>query len=150
MTEPATHGERWDAVFRPRVMPRLAVAGAVLMVLIGVGIALTLRDKSTGPTLRTADQWAMLLLSVIFAGITLLLLRPRLRVGPAGLGVRNIVEERVIPWNQVVGLSFPRRWLRIEIPGNEYIPVVAVQSLDKDRAVAAMDSVRELMDRYRA
>lgn len=129
-------------------MPRLAIAGAVLMILAGIGVAVTLRDESTGPALRTADQWAMLLLALLLAGVILLLTRPRLRIGPAGLGVRNVLEERVIPWNQVVGISFPKRWARVELPGYEYVPVVAVQSVDRDRAVAAMDTLREAMDRY--
>ncbi len=129
-------------------MPRLAIAGAVLMVLAGIGVAWTLLDDSTGPALRSADQWAMLLLAVVLAGVILLLTRPRLRIGPAGLGVRNVLEERVIPWNEVVGISFPKRWARVELPGYEYVPVVAVQSVDRDRAVAAMDTLREAMDRY--
>jgi len=129
-------------------MPRLAIAGAVLMILAGIGVAVTLRDESTGPALRTADQWAMLLLALLLAGVILLLTRPRLRIGAAGLGVRNVLEERVIPWNQVVGISFPKRWARVELPGYEYVPVVAVQSVDRDRAVAAMDTLREAMDRY--
>ena len=129
-------------------MPRLAIAGAVLMILAGIGVAWTLLDDSTGPALRSADQWAMLLLAVVLAGVILLLTRPRLRIGPAGLGVRNVLEERVIPWNQVVGISFPKRWARVELPGYEYVPVVAVQSVDRDRAVAAMDTLREAMDRY--
>ena len=146
-TEPA--GDHWDAVFTPRLMPRLAWVGALLMVLAGVGIALTLRGKSTGPALRTADQWAMLGLAVLLACAILLLTRPRLRVGAAGLGVRNVVEERVIPWSDVVDISFPKRWARIELAAYEYVPVVAIQSIDGERAVAAMDSVRELMGRYR-
>lgn len=36
----------------------------------------------------------------------------------------------------------------MELPGYEYVPVVAVQSVDRDRAVAAMDTLREAMDRY--
>ncbi|HPX37534.1 MAG TPA: PH domain-containing protein [Mycobacterium sp.] len=140
--------DQWDAVIRPRLMPRLAIAGAVLMILAGIGVAVTLRDESTGPALRTADQWAMLLLALLLAGVILLLTRPRLRIGAAGLGVRNVLEERVIPWNQVVGISFPKRWARVELPGYEYVPVVAVQSVDRDRAVAAMDTLREAMDRY--
>lgn len=141
--------DQWDAVFRPRLMPRLAWAGAVLMVLAGIAVALTLRGKSTGPALRTADQYAMLVLSIVFAGVILLLTRTRLRVGPAGLGVRNLLEERVIPWSDVVDISFPKRWARVELAGYEYFPVVAIQSIDRERAVAAMDSVRELMGRYR-
>ncbi|WP_293310939.1 PH domain-containing protein [Mycolicibacterium sp.] len=148
MTPSPGKTDQWDAVIRPRLMPRLAIAGAVLMVLAGIGVAWTLLDDSTGPALRSADQWAMLLLAVVLAGVILLLTRPRLRIGPAGLGVRNVLEERVIPWNQVVGISFPKRWARVELPGYEYVPVVAVQSVDRDRAVAAMDTLREAMDRY--
>ncbi len=141
--------DQWDAVFKPRLMPILAWVGAVLMVLAGVGVALTLKGKSTGPALRTADQWAMLALSVVLAGAILLLTRPRLRVGPAGLAVRNVLEERIIPWQDVVGISFPKRWARVELAAYEYVPVVAIQSIDRDRAIAAMDTVRELMGRYR-
>lgn len=144
MTEP-----HWDAVFKPRLMPLLAWVGAALMAVAGIGVALTLREESTGPLLRTADQYAMLGIALVLAGVILLLTRPRLRVGPAGLGVRNVLEERLIPWGDVVGLSFPKRWARVELAGYEYVPVVAIQSLDRERAVAAMDTVRELMGRYR-
>ncbi len=149
MSGSAPDGQQWDAVFKPRLMPILAWVGAALMVLAGIGVALTLRDKSTGPTLRVADQYAMLVLAVVLAGVLLLLTRPRLRVGPAGLGVRNLVEERVIPWSEVVDISFPKRWARVEIAAYEYVPVVAIQAIDRERAVAAMDTVRELMGRYR-
>lgn len=144
MTEP-----RWDAVFRPRLMPVLAWVGAAGMVAAGIGVALTLREESTGPLLRSADQYAMLGIALVLAGVILLLTRPRLRVGPAGLGVRNVLEERLIPWEDVVGVSFPKRWARVELAGYEYVPVVAIQSIDRERAVAAMDAVRELMGRYR-
>jgi photosystem II stability/assembly factor-like uncharacterized protein len=48
-------------------------------------------------------------------------------------------------------VSFPAgaRWARIDLPDDEYIPLMAIQAVDKDRAVAAMDTVRELLERYR-
>lgn len=149
MSPSAPDGDQWDAVFTPRLMPKLAWVGAALMILAGVGVALTLREKSTGPALRTADQYAMLAMALVLAGVILLLTRPRLRVGPAGLGVRNLLEERIIPWKDVVDVSFPKRWARVELAAYEYMPVVAIQSIDRERAVAAMDTVRELMGRYR-
>lgn len=149
MSEPGPAGEHWDVVVKPRLMPRLAYAGAVLVVLIGLAIALTSKGNATGPALRTADQWAFLLIAVVFAGVILLLTRPRLRIGPAGLGVRNVLEERIIPWGEIVDISFPKRWARVELAGYEYVPVVAVQSIDAERAVVAMDTMRELMGRYR-
>jgi hypothetical protein len=77
--------------------------------------------------------------------------RPRLRVGPAGLSVRNLLGYRLVPWPEVVGVSFPAgsRWARIDLPHDEYVPVMAIQAVDKDRAVDAMDTVRSLLARYR-
>jgi hypothetical protein len=51
----------------------------------------------------------------------------------------------------VVGVSFPAgaRWARIDLPDDEYIPLMAIQAVDKDRAVDAMDTVRTLLARYR-
>ena len=37
----------------------------------------------------------------------------------------------------------------IDLPDDEYVPLMAIQSVDKDRAVAAMDAVRSLVARYR-
>ncbi|MGV1086445.1 MAG: PH domain-containing protein [Mycobacterium sp.] len=146
--DPAPAAGDWDVVIRPRLMPLLAVIGAVLMIVIGVAVAMASKGRSTGPELRTADQWALLVLALVLAGVILLLTRPRLRIGAAGLGVRNLLEERVIPWDDVVGISFPKRWARVELAGYEYFPVVAIQSIDRERAVVAMDTVREMMGRY--
>lgn len=141
----------WDVVLRPRTMPRYAYGAAALTVLVGIAIALTLRIKSTGPTLRVIDQFAMAGLAVIMAGSVLLLTRPRLKVGPVGLAVRNVVGYRLIPWEEVVDVSFPqgKRWARVDLAYNEYFPVLAIQSNDGERAVAAMETVRKLMQRYR-
>ena len=77
--------------------------------------------------------------------------RPRLRVGPGGLSVRNLLGDRLVRWPEVVGVSFPpgSRWARIDLPDDEYIPLMAVQAVDKQRAVDAMDTVRSLLARYR-
>jgi hypothetical protein len=65
--------------------------------------------------------------------------------------VRNMLGDRLVPWSDVVGVSFPvgARWARIDLPDDEYIPLMAIQAVDKDRAVEAMDTVRALLTRYR-
>jgi hypothetical protein len=52
----------------------------------------------------------------------------------------------------VVDVSFPKgaRWARVDLPDDEYIPLMAIQSVDKQRAVDSMDAVRTLMARHRA
>ncbi|WP_313677031.1 PH domain-containing protein [Mycolicibacterium sp.] len=141
----------WDAEFRPRRFPRMAVAGAGLFALVGIVVAI-INDRALGANWRVVDQVAIGSLAVILAGaVVYLATRPRLRVGPAGLLVRNVLEDRLIPWPDVVDVVFPpgKRWARVELQAYEYVPVLAIQSADGDRAVAAMDTVRSLMDRYR-
>jgi hypothetical protein len=81
----------------------------------------------------------------------LLFTRPRLRVGPDGVAVRNLFGYKLIAWPDVVDVSFPRgaRWARVDLDDDEYIPVMAIQAVDKERAVAAMERVRALLVRYR-
>ena len=145
-----SHGD-WDAQLRPHLTPYFAYAGAFILVAAHVAIGLLLKIKSSGVIFQTADQVAMAGLGVVLAGLVLLLARPRLRVGPAGLSVRNLLGDRLVPWSAVVDVSFPigARWARIDLPDDEYIPLMAIQSVDKERAVAAMDTVRVLLKRYR-
>lgn len=141
----------WDAVFKPRVAPLVASGVAVLIAAVGITIAVLLRKESTGPTLRVADQFAMAGLALILAASALLLTRPRVKVGRRGLAVRNILEYRLIGWDEVVDVAIPpgRRWARVELGHNEYVPVLAIQVVDRERAAVAMETVRESMARHR-
>jgi len=147
----ADTGGNWDAEFKPHRIARYAYGTAAVIATAGIVVGLLSSGKSTGAILRTADQFALTGLALVLAGAVLLLTRPRVRVGPAGLAVRNLIDYRLIPWNQVAGISFPRgrRWARVDLEFNEYVPVVAIQTFDGERAVAAMDTVRDLMTRYR-
>ena len=139
----------WDAEFRPRTMSKIAYGVAGCIAVAGIVVAV-LNDRASGAYLRPADQVAMGGLALLLAGAVLLLTRPRLRVGKSGLAVRNLVDYRLIDWAEVVDFSFPpgRRWARVDLAAHEYLPVVAVQLIDRDSAVAAMDTVRELLNRY--
>ncbi len=141
----------WDVQLRPHLTPYVAYAAAFVLVAAHVVIGLLLKIGSTGVIFQTSDQIAMAGLGLVLAGLVLLFARPRLRVGAAGLSVRNVLSDRLVPWDDVVGVSFPvgARWARIDLPDDEYIPLMAIQSVDKDRAVAAMDTVRSLLARYR-
>jgi hypothetical protein len=132
-------------------MPLFIYITAFLIAAAHIVVGLLLKIKSSGVIFHTSDQVAIAVLGLVIAGGVLLFARPRLRAGPAGLSVRNLFGYRLIPWADVVGVSFPagRRWARIDLPDDEYIPVMAIQAVDKDRAVEAMDTVRSLLARYR-
>jgi Bacterial PH domain len=141
----------WDAELRPHLTPYFAYGAAFLIAAAHITVGFLLKLRSTGVIFQTADQVAIGLLGVVIAAAVLLFARPRLRVGAAGLAVRNLLGYRLIPWSEVVDVSFPRgaRWARVDLPDDEYIPVMAIQAVDKGRAVAAMDTVRALMAHYR-
>jgi Bacterial PH domain len=141
----------WDAQLRPHLTPYFAYTLAFILAAAHVVLGLLLKIKSSGVIFQTADQVAMAGLGFVLAGLVLLFARPRLRVSAEGLSVRNLLGDRLVPWSDVVGVSFPvgARWARIDLPDDEYIPLMAIQSVDKERAVDAMDTVRSLLNRYR-
>ena len=149
MTDESDRGD-WDVVLRPHRTLPFVYAAAFLIAAAHIVVGLLLKIRSTGVIFQTSDQVAMAALGLVVGGVVLLFARPRLRVGPAGVSVRNLWGDRLIPWSDVVDVSFPpgSRWARIDLPDDEYIPVMAIQAVDKERAVAAMDTVRSLLARY--
>jgi hypothetical protein len=141
----------WDLEVRPHMTPYFAYGAAAVIVISAVAVGVLLKISSTGVIFQTADQIAMALLGVVIAGAVLLFARPRMRIGAPGVAVRNLFGYRLIPWSDVVGVTFPRgaRWARVDLPDDEYVPVMAIQAVDKERAVDAMDRVRGLLVRYR-
>ncbi len=141
----------WDAELRPHLTPLFAYAAAFLIAAAHIVVGLLLKIRSSGVIFQTADQVAMAALGLVIAGVVLLFARPRLRIGAAGLSVRNLLGDKLVPWSEVVDVSFPggSRWARVDLPDDEYVPVMAIQAVDKDRAVHAMDTVRSLLARYR-
>lgn len=147
----AGEGSGWDLEVRPYLTPYFAYGAAFVIAVAHIAVGALLKIKSSGVFFQTADQVAMGLLGLIIAGVVLLFARPRLRVGAAGIAVRNLLTDRLIPWSDLVGVSFPlgARWARVDLPDDEYVPVMAIQAVDKGRAVEAMDQVRGLLARYR-
>ena len=141
----------WDVVLRPRLTPMFAYGAAFIIATASIVVGFLFNLRYTGAIIQPADQIAVASLGVIVAAAVLLLALPRVRVGPAGIAVRNVVLERLVPWNEVVDVSFPQgsRWARVDIADYEYVAVLAIQAVDGERAVDAMDTLRSLMTKYR-
>lgn len=143
---------RWDLEVRPRLTPYFAYGAAAIVLAVHVVFAILLPIRPTGVIYRSVDQVAFALLGVVFAGAILLFTRPRLRVGPPGIAVRNLFGYRVIPWSEVhdVSLHPGARWARVDLADDEYLPAMAIQLVDKERAADAMEKVRERVAYYKA
>jgi hypothetical protein len=139
-------------VVRPRRVLRFAWVGAVVTVASFVAIAVVLRNSDTGVYFRLADQVAMVLLGLFIAGGVLLLARPRVRADAAGIEVRNILVTRYVPWELVTGVAFPdgASWARLDLPDDEYIPLLAIQATDRGYAADGIAKVRALYAAARA
>lgn len=143
--EPGTGtGER--VVLRPLKVSVFAWVGAVAIVASLTAIALVLRNTDTGVIFRVADQVAMVMIGLFLAGGILLMARPRVRADAAGIEVRNVLQTRYLPWDEVVRIAFPdsSSWARLDLPDHEYVPLMAVQAVDGQRAVEAMRRLRAL------
>jgi hypothetical protein len=123
------------------------VAAAFLALFSVVGALL--KQSSTGVHFDASSQGSMIALGVVLAIGTLMLLRPRVRAGTSGIEIRNVFWTKTFDWSQTYGVSFPdgARWAHLELPYDEYVPIMAIQSLDGERAVTAM---RELRRYHRA
>jgi hypothetical protein len=133
-------------VVRPRKVRRVAIPIAILLIAVFALVGTLLRNTPTGVVFNLSDQIAMGVLGLLLASGVMLLTRPRLRADADGLEVRNIIGTQRIPWQLVQGVTFPdgAPWARVELPEDEYVPIMAVQATDGDHAVTARRSLREL------
>lgn len=133
-------------VFRPRVLLVSAWVSAVVIVGIFAVVAYVLPDVGTGVYFRAADQISIFVLGLLIAGGLLLMARPRARADAGGIEIRNIAATHWYPWSEVEGIAFPdgASWARIDLPDDEYLPVLAVQAVDRQHAVRAIRQLRGL------
>lgn len=146
-----TERTSWQWQARPIRTRRYAMIVAAIVFGVHVFLAVTLREAaSTGVYFRPVDQVAMVCIGGAIAGAILLLARARIRVGTDGVGVRNAFVERFIPWSDVRGLTFAEgaSWARIELPDDEYVPVLAIQANDGEHAAESAEAFRAYEDRY--
>ncbi|MQA07610.1 MAG: PH domain-containing protein [Pseudonocardiaceae bacterium] len=143
MTEP----ERVQ--FRPRRITWVSVISAVVLIVAFTVVGLLLRSGDTGVRFGVADQVAMVGFGILLAFGALLWARPRVRADAEYIEVRNVLTTQRYSWKLVQQVSFPdgAPWARLELPEDEYVPVMAVQAVDRERAVHAVRTLRALHKR---
>ncbi|HEX6359089.1 PH domain-containing protein [Actinophytocola sp.] len=133
-------------VARPHKARVIAVAVAVFFLAVFVVVAVLLRNDTTGVNFYVSDQVAMAGIGLVLACGALWFARPRVRADRDGVEVRNMLGTRRYAWSDVEAVSFPdgSPWARLELPDDEYVPIVAVQAIDGEHAVTAMRELRRL------
>ena len=134
---------------RPRKVRRVAIPAAIVLVVVFTVVGILLGNSPTGVIFRLSDQIAMVGIGVLLACGVLLFVRPRVRADLKGVEVRNVIGTQRYGWDLIQTISFPDSapWARLELPEDEYVPIMAIQAVDGEHAVKAMRDLRELRRR---
>ncbi len=122
-----------------------AIVAAVVFAVMLV-VALLLKDTATGVVVfRTSDQVAVAGLGLLLGAGILALGRPRVDADARGIRVRNVLRHDV-PWEAVREVRFDRDspWATLRLANDDDLSVLAVQAVDKEYAVAAVEGLRAL------
>jgi hypothetical protein len=135
---------------RPRRITILASIAASLVVGSMVVIGLLLRDTNEGVTFTVNDQIGLIGIGLVLGAVIMTAARPRLRADENGMSVRNVFGETFVPWPLVVRVAFPSgaHWAELQMPDDEVKAVMAIQAMDRGRAVTALERLRALHERY--
>lgn len=146
----AGRGGSFLLTVRPRRIAQLASVSAAVVMIGAVVVGILLQNSDAGVVFTVADQVAIIGLGLLYAGGVLLMARPRLRIDESGLWVRNILGENHYAWPLVERVAFPEgaNWAQLMMPDDETHAIMAIQAIDKQRAVTALQSARELVARY--
>src|ERR1700712_1003854 len=137
-------------VVRPRRIAIYAAISASTVLIVMVVVGILLHNTNDGVSFEASDQIGLIGLGVLIGVAILMMARPSLKVYPEGLLVRNILGENFYEWALIYGISFPEgaQWALLRMPDDETHPVMAIQLLDRGRAVDALHRVREFHARY--
>ena len=134
-------------VVRPVRLVRVCRAAAALLVVVFAVVAVSLRTGSGAETFQVADQVAMVVLGLLGAAAVLSLTRARVEADLTGVRVRNVLGEKVLPWQVVraVRLDEGASWASLDLQDDDTVALLAVQSNDKEHAVCAVLALRALL-----
>lgn len=144
-----------EAVTRVQARPvrwaRISIVIALVVgaVLVACGVALP--ETTDGVQFTVADQVGVAGTGVLIAIGIMCFARPRMVADASGVDTRGFWGGyRHIDWDLIVAVEFPprRHYARLVLPGDELIPLYAVQRADGEASVAVMEGLRALQRMY--
>ncbi|MDQ3463664.1 MAG: PH domain-containing protein [Actinomycetota bacterium] len=135
----------------PRRTRQVCVAMAILIVAGFAVIGALLKESTAGTAFATSDQFAMVGLGIVIAVGVLSLTRPRVYADAERIRIRNIVVSHDLRWQVVDAVRFPdgASWPFLELYDDETVAILAIQAVDKQRAVDAFYGLRALHEASR-
>ncbi|WP_203904949.1 PH domain-containing protein [Virgisporangium aliadipatigenens] len=135
-------------VARPRRIRLLVFVFAPIIVVVFTLISFSLHGtiNDQGAVFETADHWAMIILGVVVALVSLIFARPSVRADAEGIRVQNLLGSYDVPWSIVRAVKFNRgsSWAMLDLHDDDVLAVLAVQAADKEYAVDVVRRLRAL------
>lgn len=124
-------------------------------VILAVAVVMTLTLPATQNTVvdyGVLDQVAILGLGLALAAGVVFLGRFRVDADETGVRVRNLVVRHQVPWTSVRAVRFERTspWGALLLENGDEISLHALQAVDGERAVRAVERLRALHAAARA
>lgn len=132
---------------RPHFTARIAWSASAFVLVAFVVTALLMKRDNAGAYFTDKDQVGTVVVGVVCALLLIMPTWPRMVADEQAVRLRSFLGNyRVIPWDVVVDVRFPRtvRFAQLVLPGEETLVIYAIQRWDKDRAVEAMNELRGL------
>jgi hypothetical protein len=133
---------------------RLLCALVAVVVVAGMTVvALSLPSSSTGVVaFGPVDQVALGGLGLVLGAGILFLGRSRVDADATAIRWRNVVLQHELPWSAVGAVAFDRKssWASLVLRNDDEVALFAVQAVDKERAVQAVEGLRALLAAARA
>ena len=133
---------------RPVKLTRVCWGVVALVIVVFTVVAIALGGGPEGDAqFRLPDQIAMVLLGVLLSCGVLSLTRARVVADGVGVRVRNVVGERLFPWQVVraVRLDDGASWASLDLQDDDTVALLGIQSNDGERAVDAVLALRRLL-----
>ena len=153
MTTPAPDAKeprRLLLTVRPHRIAILAFIAAAVVVTAMAVVGILLRQSAAGVNFHGSDQIALIGLGLLVGIAIAMMARPRLKIYDTGIRVRNILGDNFYEWPLVYRVAFPggSQWAQLILPDDETHPVMAIQAMDRGRAVESLRQVRALHAQY--
>jgi hypothetical protein len=135
-------------VVRPRRLTVVCRLAAGLVVAVFAVVATALRGGPEGDAqFQLADQVAMFVLGLLIAAGVLSFTRARVVADEREVRVRNVVGEKVLPWQVVAAVRLDEHspWASLELHDDDTVALLAVQANDGESAVDAVVRLRRLL-----
>jgi hypothetical protein len=129
-------------------MRLLCALVAAVVVVVGLAVALTLRSNSTGVIRFGApDQVAVGGLALLLGAGVLFLGRSRVDADADTIRFRNVLLTHELPWDAVRAVAFDRTssWASLRLRNDDEVALFAVQAVDREYAVRAVEGLRALL-----